>query len=48
MSQIKKDSEEKVEFEECPYCLSRDIQQDKNGIWTCLFCWQQWDEEGIV
>jgi len=41
-------TKEKVEFEECPYCLSRDIQQDKNGIWTCLFCWQQWDEEGIV
>jgi len=36
------------EFEECPYCLSRDIEQNKNGTYICLHCFEQWDEEGIV
>jgi len=41
-------TKERLEFNECPYCGSRDIEQDKNGIWTCLSCFEQWDEEGIV
>jgi len=42
-------TKEKEEFDVCPYCGSADIEylEDEN-VWYCNYCWQQWDEEGIV
>ncbi len=38
----------KEEFDHCPYCGRGDIELDKNDIWTCLTCFYQWNDEGIV
>ncbi len=38
----------KEEFEECPYCGWLNIEQNKNGKWTCLHCFEQWDDEGML
>jgi len=42
----------KEEFEECPFCGWPDIMQNEDGLkrkfWTCLSCFMQWDEDGMV
>ncbi len=37
-----------IKFEECPYCGRPDLQEDKNGTWICLSCFEQWNDEGIL